>query len=56
MVAATTVYSACHYLLDTGKPRNCPPTHCTRWEPSAKYTPQWLALLHRIAESEQEEE
>ncbi|MEG0542098.1 MAG: hypothetical protein RR461_05825 [Angelakisella sp.] len=41
-------YTVCHYLLDTGKPRGCPPEQCNHWRPQPKNTHQWLALLEAL--------
>lgn len=30
---STNHVTACHYILDTGEPRGCPPENCTKKEP-----------------------
>ena len=31
-------YTACHYMIDTGKPRGCPPEQCIRYK-KGRYKP-----------------
>ncbi|MEG1942216.1 MAG: hypothetical protein RRY54_06410 [Angelakisella sp.] len=41
-------YTVCHYLLDTGEPRGCPPECCTHWQSKPKSFEQWVSFIEGV--------
>lgn len=42
--------NVCHYLIDTGEPRRCPPESCTHWREGG--TDGWHTLMDKLLSRE----